>query len=188
MVRSAINRAMRERTLMTHAPTLSTGSAAAAHGHVAERGSDGFVRKMGREFLLAIYGALRTVKMYPPDNPVVQKTMQEVVRLSNELLRNEREVELRVSGEFIFVNATRLRLDLDNYASFSRIICRCSGAGVGLCRMRERVRRRDWLVFLSLLQNAGRGRHRRSGSMRSARSSPRRKVTAFELGPPHECR
>ena len=72
-------------------PTATTNptSTNLAPPNIGERGSDGFVRKAGREFLLAIYGALRTVKMYPPDNPVVQKTMQEVVRLSNELLRNE---------------------------------------------------------------------------------------------------
>ena len=101
--------------------------------HAPERGASAGATascaRSGREFLLAIYGALRTVKMYPPDNPVVQKTMQEVVRLSNELLRNEREVELRVSGEFIFINATRLRLDLENYASFNRIITRLQGCG-----------------------------------------------------------
>src|SRR5512140_1914669 len=112
---------------------------------------------MGREFLLAIYGALRTVKMYPPDNPVVQKTVQEVVRLANELLRVEREVELRVSGEFIFINATRLRLDLENYASFSRIISAFKDAGVGLCRMRDGSTTRDWLGFLTLLPNAAVG-------------------------------
>src|SRR6476469_10765642 len=139
---------------MTTSATLSTTATQLSPRGVAERGSDGFVRKMGREFLLAIYGALRTVKMYPPDNPVVQKTMQEVVRLSNELLRNEREVELRVSGEFIFINATRLRLDLENYASFSRIISAFKDAGVGLCRIHDASGVRDWVVFLTLLQNA----------------------------------
>ena len=75
---------------------------AAAHDHhrldatsrrrtSASAASDGFVRKMGREFLLALYGALRAVKLYPPENPAVQKALQEVVRLANELLRNERE-------------------------------------------------------------------------------------------------
>src|SRR3954454_19470371 len=141
---------------MTTPATQNTG-ASFAPPSVAERGSDGFVRKMGREFLLAIYGALRTVKMYPPDNPVVQKTIQEVVRLSNELLRIEREVELRVSGEFIFINATRLRLDLENYASFSRIISAFKDAGVGLCRLHDTSTSRDWVVFLTLLQNAAVG-------------------------------
>jgi HD-GYP domain-containing protein (c-di-GMP phosphodiesterase class II) len=163
--------------------TVSTSSANLTPPRVAERGSDGLVRKMGREFLLAIYGALRTVKMYPPDNPVVQKTMQEVVRLSNELLRNEREVELRVSGEFIFINATRLRLDLENYASFNRIITVFKDAGVGLCRMRDPSAERDWVVFLTLLQNAAVGEpEARLYALGEKLAAA--KVTAFELGPP----
>ena len=163
--------------------TVSTSSANLTPPGVAERGNDGLVRKMGREFLLAIYGALRTVKMYPPDNPVVQKTMQEVVRLSNELLRNEREVELRVSGEFIFINATRLRLDLENYASFNRIITAFKDAGVGLCRMRDATAERDWVVFLTLLQNAAVGEpEARLYALGEKLAAA--KVTAFELGPP----
>jgi HD-GYP domain-containing protein (c-di-GMP phosphodiesterase class II) len=168
---------------VTTPATLSTTGTHLSPRGVAERGSDGFVRKMGREFLLAIYGALRTVKMYPPDNPVVQKTMQEVVRLSNELLRNEREVELRVSGEFIFINATRLRLDLENYASFNRIITAFKDAGVGLCRMRDASTERDWVVFLTLLQNAAVGEpEARLYALGEKLAAA--KVTVFELGPP----
>jgi HD-GYP domain-containing protein (c-di-GMP phosphodiesterase class II) len=168
---------------VTTPATLSTTGTHLSPRGVAERGSDGFVRKMGREFLLAIYGALRTVKMYPPDNPVVQKTMQEVVRLSNELLRNEREVELRVSGEFIFINATRLRLDLENYASFNRIITAFKEAGVGLCRMRDASTERDWVVFLTLLQNAAVGEpEARLYALGEKLAAA--KVTVFELGPP----
>ena len=160
----------------------STGSTNLAPPNIGERGSDGFVRKAGRDFLLAIYGALRTVKMYPPDNPVVQKTMQEVVRLANDLLRNEREVELRVSGEFISSTPTRLRLDLENYASFSRIISAFKDAGVGLCRIHDASAVRDWVVFLTLLQNAAvgdeDGRLFALGEKLAAA-----KVTTFELGP-----
>jgi HD-GYP domain-containing protein (c-di-GMP phosphodiesterase class II) len=167
---------------MTSATHASSTASLTPPG-VAERGSDGLVRKMGREFLLAIYGALRTVKMYPPDNPVVQKTMHEVVRLSNELLRSEREVELRVSGEFIFINATRLRLDLENYASFNRIITVFKDAGVGLCRMRDASAERDWVVFLTLLQNAAVGEpEARLYALGEKLAAA--KVTAFELGPP----
>lgn len=132
--------------------TATTGTHPAAKestGPVAERGSDGFVRKAGRDLLLSIYGALRTVKLYPPDNPVVQKTMDEIVRLCQEFIKREHELEFRVSGEFLFVNSTRLRLDLDNYASFSRILTVFREAGVGLCRVREDCSARDWVVFLN---------------------------------------
>jgi HD-GYP domain-containing protein (c-di-GMP phosphodiesterase class II) len=60
-------------------------------------------------------------------------------------------VELRVSNEFIFVNSTRLRLDLDNYASFSQILSALRACGIGSVRLTEGAQPRDWLVFLSLL-------------------------------------
>jgi HD-GYP domain-containing protein (c-di-GMP phosphodiesterase class II) len=150
---------------------------------ITERGGDGYVRKLGRDFLLAVYGALRNVKLYPPDNPVVQKAMEEVVRIANEFIRRERELEIRVSGEFIFINATRLRLDLDNYATFSRIISVFTQAGVGLCRMHEATTARDWVVLLTHLQSPPGGeldeRLRSLGERLLAAS-----VTVFELGPP----
>ena len=166
----------------TH-PARPTGQQSAAP--VAERGSDGFIRKAGRELLLAIYGALRTVKLYPPDNPVVLKTMEEIVRLSEEITKREHELELRVSGEFLFVNATRLRLDLDNYASFNRIITVFRESGVGLCRIKEGCAPRDWVVFLNLIQAGAAGEpeerlHDLAERMAGA------KVANIEIGPPSE--
>jgi HD-GYP domain-containing protein (c-di-GMP phosphodiesterase class II) len=63
----------------------------------------------------------------------------------------ERELEVRIQGEFIFVNSTRLRLDLDNYASFSHILGILRQCGVGAVRMEEGVDRRQLQVFVSLL-------------------------------------
>lgn len=150
---------------------------------IGERGSDGYVRKVGREFLVAVYGALRTLKLYPPDNPVVQKTIDEIARLADDFLRRERELEVRVSGEFIFINATRLRLDLDNYASFSRIIAAFGEAGMGLFRVHDGSAARDWVVFLSVLQSPGAAEpeERLRGIAERLASAG---VTVFEVGPP----
>ena len=163
-----------------------TGSFTAQHAAapVAERGSDSYVRKAGRDLLLAVYGALRTVKLYPPDNPVVQKTMDEILRLVQDFIRVEHELELRVSGEFLFVNATRLRLDLDNYASFSRIITVFREAGVGLCRVHETCTTRDWVVFLNLIQAGSGEPDARLEAMEAKLVEA--KVTTIEIGPPSE--
>jgi len=164
-----------------------TGSFTAPQGAapVAERGGDGFVRKAGRDLLLAMYGALRTVKLYPPDNPVVQKTMDEIVRLTNDFIKREHELELRVSGEFLFVNSTRLRLHLDNYASFSRIITVFREAGVGLCRVHEGCGTREWVVFLNLIQAANVGDQDGRVDAFAAKLAEA-KVGAIEVGPPSE--
>jgi HD-GYP domain-containing protein (c-di-GMP phosphodiesterase class II) len=151
--------------------------------YTEERGGDAYVRKIGREFLVNVYSALRSVKLYPPDNPVVQKAVDEVLRVSEEILSRERELEVRVSGEFIFVNATRLRLDLDNYASFGRIIAVFRSSGIGLFRLVEASSTRDWLVFLTLLQ-APSGGDAEERLVSLAERLAAADIRAFEVGPP----
>ncbi len=158
-------------------------AAAAPYPQTEERGGDAYVRKIGREFLVDVYSAMRSVKLYPPDNPVVQKAVGEVLRVSEEILAREGELEVRVSGEFIFVNATRLRLDLDNYASFGRIIQVFRSAGIGLFRLVDASEPRDWLVFLTLLQAPSDGdAEQRLASLGERLAAAQ--VNAFDLGPP----
>src|SRR3989449_9024096 len=70
---------------------------------------------------------------------------------TKQLLDVERELEVRIQGEFIFVNSTRLRLELDNYASFSHILNVLHQCGIGTVRVDEGVDRRQLQVFVSLL-------------------------------------
>src|SRR5690606_15578305 len=56
---------------------------------------------------------------------------------------------VRLSGDFIFVNSTRLRLELDNYASFSNILATLRAMDIGVLRVHREVTRRDWQTFLS---------------------------------------
>ena len=121
-----------------------------------EMGGDSYIRRAGRTFILAFYGAMRAVKLYPLENAAVQKAVEDLQAMAKEILEREGELEFRVSGEFIFINATRLRLDLDNYASFSFLLSVCRAAGVGVIHVSEEVQPRDWLVFLSLLQSPSR--------------------------------
>lgn len=147
-----------------------------------ERSDDSFVRTKGRELLSVLYGSLRSLKLYPPENAVVQKSLADLTDIARELHKRERELEIRVSGDFIFLNSTRLRIDLDNYASFSRILAVFRDAGIGTVTVREKSAVRDWTVFLSLLQAAPRGdveeRHLNLGERLLAAG-----VTVFELGP-----
>ena len=115
--------------------------------------TDTYVRRAGRALIFAYYAALRAIKLYPVENAAVQKSLEELAAVAREFIAAEGELEIRVSGEFIFVNATRLRLDLDNYASFSHLITLYRASGVGSQQIDAAVTSRDWLVFLSLLQS-----------------------------------
>ena len=115
-------------------------------------GGDPYIRRMGRSFIVALYGATRAIRLYPVENEAVKKSLDDLTGVTTEILTREAEFELRVTNEFIFINQTRLRLDLDNYASFTQILSLFRAAGVGVTRLLPGAKSRDWLVFLSLLQ------------------------------------
>jgi len=122
-------------------------------GSIADtvQATDGFLRQAGREFLVVLYTAFRSLKLYPIENQQVQKALDELEVQTQQLLAVEREIELRLQGEFIFVNSTRLRLDLDNYASFSHILGVFRQCGVGAVRIDEGVDRKQLQIFVALL-------------------------------------
>ncbi len=113
--------------------------------------TDAYLRVAGREFLVQFYTALRSLKLYPLENPVVQKALDDLVTTADQIIQREEEIEIRVTGEFIFVNSTRLRLDLDNYASFSHVLSVLRTIDIGVVRGEAGADRREWTSFLSLL-------------------------------------
>jgi HD-GYP domain-containing protein (c-di-GMP phosphodiesterase class II) len=115
---------------------------------------DSYIRRAGRNLIYSYHAALRAIKLYPVENAAVQRALAELTTLTHEIISTEGELEIRTSGEFIYVNATRLRLDLDNYASFSLLLSLCRRSAVGVQHIDVTVTARDWLVFLSLLQAA----------------------------------
>jgi len=112
---------------------------------------DAFMRSAGRTFLLSMYAALRSLKLYPIENATAQKSLDELQAAAMQLLEPQGEIELRLSGDFIFINGTRLRLELDNYASFSNLMAAFTSAGVGELKVATGVERREWQILLGVL-------------------------------------
>lgn len=122
-----------------------------SHPAEAARGSESQLRQGGRALLLALYAALRSLKLYPVENATVQKALEDLDATTRTLLAAETDIEIRLAGDFIFVNATRLRLELDNYASFSHILTVLRAFEIGALRIHPAVTRREWQILLSLL-------------------------------------
>jgi HD-GYP domain-containing protein (c-di-GMP phosphodiesterase class II) len=160
-----------------HTPGGGTGATGGASG-----GGEPYVRRAGRNLIFSIYGAVRAVKLYPVENAAVQNALAEATHQASELITSEGEVELRVSGEFIFINSTRLRLELDNFASFSHMLSLLRAAGIGTIAIEATVEAKDWLVFLSLLQAPGSDDSEERYSQLVAKLEAAA-VTAFALGP-----
>lgn len=130
---------------------MAEAAGTAAHPRSPDAAVSSYVRKRGRDYIVAMYGSLRAIKLYPVEHGAVQRSLAELMGIAGEILERERELELRLSGEFLFVNATRLRLDLTNYASFGYLLRLCRAGGVGAIRVHPETTVRDWLVILSLL-------------------------------------
>lgn len=105
----------------------------------------------GRRLLGALYAALRALKLYPIENAAVQQALDELHQLAVGVVEGEAGIELRVVGEFFFLNETRLRLDLTNFATFGSFARSLQDQGVGSVEVRPGIRREEWAPFLSLL-------------------------------------
>ncbi|MBX3145599.1 MAG: HD domain-containing protein [Gemmatimonadales bacterium] len=116
-------------------------------------GDEGFIRSSGRGLLLALHSALRSLKLYPVENATVQKSLDELQAQSSAFVAAEQEVELRLSGDFMFLNGVRLRLELDNFAAFSGVVSILRAFDVGVLRVHAGIERREWLAFLSIMLN-----------------------------------
>jgi HD-GYP domain-containing protein (c-di-GMP phosphodiesterase class II) len=117
----------------------------------ATEATEAETRKCGRAVLMAMYASLRNLKLYPIENEQVQKSLDQLERTAKDLIEREGELEVRVAGQLLFVNATRLRLDLHSYASFSYVINTFRQAEVGIMTVVAGVERKEWQVLISLL-------------------------------------
>jgi HD-GYP domain-containing protein (c-di-GMP phosphodiesterase class II) len=135
----------------SYAQTAASGRQTPIGANSVEAGGDAYIRRAGKGLILAFYAALRAIRMYPLENAAVQNAAEELTTLTKEMLDHEHELEMRVSGEFVFINGVRLRLDLDNYASFSHLLSVFRAAGIGSLQLHTVPALKDWQRFLAFL-------------------------------------
>ena len=99
-----------------------------------------------------MYAALRSLKLYPVENATAQKSLDDLQAAATTLLDTAEEVEdPALRRVHLSSTATRLRLELDNFASFSHIHSVLRACEVGVLVVHRGVERREWQVFLGVL-------------------------------------
>jgi HD-GYP domain-containing protein (c-di-GMP phosphodiesterase class II) len=174
------------------APDRGNGGGAATQDRSAMRASstfadpscDGYIRRAGRGLIISLYAALRAIRLYPLENAAVQNAAEDLADVAGALIEHEHELEIRVSGEFVFINTVRLRLDLDNYASFSQLLSLFRSSGIGSLHLHSRPQVKEWQRFLALVlvpsQDPPATRfHQLMGRLEQ------QGLTLFQLGEPH---
>lgn len=105
----------------------------------------------GRRVLTAFYGTLSALKLYPVENETVQTALTELQTLMTRIVNHDGSAEIRVVGDFFFLNETRLRLDLSNFATFGSFARALQDHGIGAVEIVPGIQREEWAPFVSML-------------------------------------
>ncbi|MCI0435332.1 MAG: HD domain-containing protein [Gemmatimonadetes bacterium] len=113
--------------------------------------SESVLQPLGRGLVTALYACAKAIKFYPLENATVQNALDQVDRLIARLIDLEGEIQLRLVGDFLFLNEARLRLDLTDYVSTSYVNAMLRRHGVGQIDIVRGFRREHLVPVLSLL-------------------------------------
>ena len=105
----------------------------------------------GRRLLTALYGALSALRLYPVENETVQVALSELHALVDRIVGVDGGAEIRVVGDFFFLNETRLRLDLSNFATFGSFARALQDHNIGAVEILPGIDRSEWAPFISML-------------------------------------
>lgn len=84
-----------------------------------------------RTFVMAVHKALRALRLYPRGNTMVDHALTHLHERTAYTFNVLGHCALHGAGDYLFVNETRLRLQLDNYASIVHLLARFRSAGIG---------------------------------------------------------
>jgi HD-GYP domain-containing protein (c-di-GMP phosphodiesterase class II) len=119
--------------------------------------SESFLQPLGRSLIIAFYATAQSMRIYPLENATVQKALDELYRIVRRVLDREGSLDLRLVGDFLFLNDARLRLDLSEYVSFSYLSGMIRRHGIGRIEIGAETAREHLAAFISLLLKEGRG-------------------------------
>lgn len=109
------------------------------------------VQEEGRKLLGSLYASLNALRLYPVENETVQQAIADLHALVHRIGQAEGSVEVRVVGDFFFLNETRLRLDLSNFSTFGSFARALQDHGIGAVEILPGIERAEWAPFLSML-------------------------------------
>ncbi len=113
--------------------------------------SETALQPLGRSFVTTLNASAQSLKLYPVENATVQNVLEELRKIIIRIVDREQQFDIRLVGDFIFLNDARLRLYLSDYAAFSHVAALLSRHGVGQITIGRDVGRNDLARLISLL-------------------------------------
>lgn len=119
----------------------------------SDQSGDPQAQRTARAFVVALHAAVRAVRLYPIENSAVQKAIVELGLAAERVELASGHCRLRRIGDYLFLNETRLRLALDNYAAVAYVLGLLRDAGLGGLAVVTPTPPRAWIVLIAFLQS-----------------------------------
>lgn len=113
--------------------------------------SESHLQPLGRAFVTTLNASAQSLRLYPIENATVQNVVEEMRKVIERVHEREEVFDLRLVGDFIFLNDARLRLDLSDYAAFAQVTTLFSKHGVGELEIDPGVEKQELARLLSLM-------------------------------------
>lgn len=113
--------------------------------------SENHLQPLGRALVNSLNASAQSLRLYPLENATVQNVLEELRRVISRILDREGVLDLRLVGDFLFLNDARLRLDLSDYAAFAQVSSLLAKHGIGDIEIEPGVEKQDLARLLSLL-------------------------------------
>jgi len=99
--------------------------------------------------LTAMYNALKSIQLYPVENEIVGRSLGDLQQQVDRVFEREGGLAVWVAGNYMFVNDVQVRLDLADYAVLSALRSALRTHGIGRIQFVAKVRRDEWVAFLT---------------------------------------
>lgn len=99
--------------------------------------------------LTAMYNAQKTLQLYPIENDIVGRSLGDLQAQVDRVCEREGGLAVWVAGNYMFVNDVQVRLDLADYAVLAALRESLRTHGIGRFELAPKVRRDEWVAFLS---------------------------------------
>lgn len=113
--------------------------------------TENHLQPLGRALVNSLNATTQSLKLYPFENATVQNVVEELRRVVGRILEREGVFDLRLVGDFLFLNDARLRLDLSDYASFAQVTALLSKHGVGEVEIEHGIDKQDLARLISIM-------------------------------------
>jgi HD-GYP domain-containing protein (c-di-GMP phosphodiesterase class II) len=119
--------------------------------------SETVLQPLGRRLVTGFYASSQSLRIYPLENATVQNAIKELHGVIRRIVDLEGRINLKLVGDFLFLNDARLRLGLTDYLSFSNFATLLRRHGVGEVGIEPGIEQQHVAAFVSLLLADGTG-------------------------------